>query len=127
MEFIFQIQFYHPFNVKGIEVLPVKQYHGPRCSVGYRIGKFAYSTDVKTMDKKGFELLKGIETWVVECTTDKEAIAHVSLEKIIEWVEYIKPKHTYLTHMGTEWDYDKLSNKLPKSIEPAYDGMKINS
>ncbi len=123
------IQFYHPFEVNGITVLPIKQYHGSIKSVGYRIGKFAYSTDVKSMDKKGLDLLKGIDTWVVECTTDKEAVGHVSLEKLLEWVDYIKPKHTYLTHLGTEWDYDKLSKKLPKNMEPVFDGMiiKINS
>ena len=123
------IKVYEPFLVNGISVLPIKQYHGSINSVGYRIGNFAYSTDVKVMDKKGFELLKGIDTWVLECTTDKETSGHVTLEKALDWIDYIHPKHAYLTHLGSEWDYDKLLKKLPKNVKPVYDGLvlKINT
>lgn len=122
------IKIYHPFKVKGISVIPIKQYHGSINSVGYRIGNFAYSTDVKKMDKRGFDLLKGIDTWILECTTDKITPAHVSLEEALNWIDYIHPKKAYLTHLGSEWDYDKLSQKLPKNVKPVYDGMiiKIN-
>ena len=119
------IKLYFPFMVKGISVLPIKQYHGSINSVGYRIGNFAYSTDVKSMDKKGFELLKGIDTWILECTTDKETSGHVTLEKALDWIDYVHPKRAYLTHLGSEWDYNKLSEKLPKNVKPVYDGLSI--
>ena len=121
------IKMYKPFKAKGISILPIKQYHGSINSVGYRIGNFAYSTDVKTMDKKGFELLKGIDTWILECTTNKETSGHVTLEEAMDWITYVNPKKAYLTHLGTEWDYDKLLKKLPKNIQPVYDGLKINT
>ena len=121
------IKIYKPFDVKGISILPIKQYHGSITSVGYRIGNFAYSTDVKYMDKKGFDLLKGIDTWVLECTTNKETSGHVSLEDVLDWIAYIHPKKAYLTHLGCEWDYDKLSKKLPKNVMPVYDGMVIKA
>ena len=78
---------------------------------------------------KEVELLKGIKTWVLECTTDHATKGHVSLEEVIEWVQKIHPKRVYLTHMGAEWDYNELSKKLPKNIKPVYDNMviKINS
>lgn len=121
------IKMYKPFEVKGISILPIKQYHGSINSVGYRIGNFAYSTDVKTMDKKGFELLKGIDTWILECTTNKETSGHVTLEEALDWINHIRPKKAYLTHLGTEWDYDLLLKKLPKNVKPVYDGLKINT
>ena len=110
------IKMYVPFTVKGISVIPIKQYHGALISVGYRIGNFAYSTDVKFMDKKGIELLKGIHTWVLECTTDKQTPGHVTLEEALEWIAYIQPQHAILTHMGTKWDYDLLYKRLPKNV-----------
>ena len=119
------LRFYTPFTIKGIGIIPIKQYHGLIFSVGYRIGKFAYSTDVKSMDQKGFELLKGIDTWVVECTTDHVTPGHVTLKEVLEWIQYIHPKKAYLTHLGTEWDYETLSQKLPPHTQPAYDGMEI--
>ncbi|MGN0919208.1 MAG: MBL fold metallo-hydrolase [Alphaproteobacteria bacterium] len=121
------VQMYHPFNVKGIDILPIKQYHGPINSVGYRIGNFAYSTDVKRMDPKGLELLKGIKTWVLECTTNKITAAHISLPEIKEWIELIQPQKVFLTHLGTEWDYDQMKRLLPQNVKPAYDGLKINT
>ena len=117
------IKMYQPFKVKGVSILPIKQYHGSINSVGYRIGNFAYSTDVKKMDKKGFDLLKGIDTWILECTTNKETPGHVSLEEALDWIKYIHPKKAYLTHLGTQWDYDELSRKLPKNVKPVYDSM----
>ena len=120
------IKIYQPFEVKGVLILPIKQYHGSINSVGYRIGNFAYSTDVKRMDKKGFELLKGIDTWVLECTTDKETPGHPTLDEVLDWIQYIHPKKAYLTHLGSEWDYDNLLKKLPKNVRPVYDNMLIN-
>ena len=121
------IRFYHSFKVSGIKVLPIKQYHGLINSVGYRVGSFAYSTDVKSMDKKGFDLLKGIDTWLLECTTNKVTSGHVDLKTALDWIDYVCPKRVYLTHMGTEWDYEALKKKLPKNIYPAYDGLKIKT
>ena len=113
------------FNIKRINICPIKQYHGTVNSVGYRIGKFAYSTDVKLMDKKGWEILQGIDTWVLGCVTDKPNNKHVCLDEAIEWINKIHPKKAYLTHLGSELDYDTLCQKLPKNIRPVYDGMTI--
>ena len=44
----------------------------------------------------------------------------------MEYIDYIKPKKTILTHMTALLDYDKLLNKCPKNVFPAYDGMEIN-
>lgn len=121
------VKMYQSFKVNGTEVMPIKQYHGDIISVGYRIGNFAYSTDVKKMDKKGFDLLKGIETWILECTTNKITPGHITLEEVLDWINYVHPKKVYLTHLGTEWDYDKLKKQLPKNVQPAYDGLKINT
>ena len=119
------IKMYHPFEIGKMKVLPIKQYHGNVNSVGYRIGNFAYSTDVKRMDEKGFKMLEGIDTWVLECTTDKITPGHVSLKEALDWIDAVRPKCAYLTHLGTQWDYDVLSKKLPKNVKVAYDGMTI--
>ena len=121
------IKMYIPFEVNGISVLPIKQYHGSINSVGYRIGSFAYSTDVKSMDKKGFELLTGIDTWILECTTSKITSGHILLDEALNWIDCIHPKRAYLTHLGDEWDYDELAKKLPKNVKPVYDGMIIKT
>ena len=121
-----KIQMFKEFQVNHLTVLPIKQYHDDLISVGYRIGNFAYSTDLKRMDKKGFDALQGIHTWVLGGWTHKENKKHISFDEAMSWVEKIKPKRVFLTHIGTHMDYDTLCQKLPKYIRPAYDGLVIN-
>ena len=51
----------------------------------------------------------------------------IDSKKVAVDIEYIHPRKAYLTHLGTEWDYDLLLKKLPKNIKPVYDGLKINT
>lgn len=116
---------YCSFEVNGLKILPIKQYHNKSLSMGYRIGDFAYSTDVKRMDEEGFEALKGVKTWILGVTTPVPNQTHIHLDEALEWIERIKPKRAFLTHMGTRMDYERLCHTLPSHIRPVYDGMEI--
>lgn len=120
------IQPYVPFDVKGTKITPILQHHGDGFSMGYRIGDFAYSTDVKSMDEQGFEAIKGIKTWMIGVVTPNPNNKHVTLIEALEWIERVKPERAYLTHMGTSMDYDELCRTLPAHIRPVYDGMVID-
>ena len=117
---------YKPFYVNGLKIIPIKQYHGTKNSFGYRINDFAYSTDVKSMDDEGFEILKGIKTWILGVTTPSENPNHINIEEALKWIDLIKPERAFITHMGTRMDYDELCKKLPSHIRPTYDGMEID-
>lgn len=117
---------YQPFLVNGLKILPIKQYHSDSISIGYRIGDFAYSTDVKQMDDKGFELLKGIKTWILGVTTPLENTHHINIDEAMQWIERVKPERVFFTHMGTRMDYEELCKTLPPFIRPVYDGMEID-
>ena len=115
-----------PFSVCGLSVLPIKQDHGYGTSLGFRMGNFAYSTDVKNMPEKAFKELEGIDTWVVDCLKEEEHPTHSHLSQTLEWIERVKPKRAILTHMHPLLDYETLQKKLPKGVEPAYDGLSFN-
>ena len=51
--------------------------------------------------------------------------SHASFEEIIEFVNYIKPKKTFLTHLTGLMDYETLLKKCPEYVEPAYDGLEF--
>lgn len=115
-----------PFKVKDTEIKPFAQIHGKYTSIGYRIGNFVYSTDVSDFTDEVFEeYLSGLDLWVVDCQGYSDSKTHSSLEKTLQWIERAKPKQAVLTHMGHEFDYEKLRKELPKSVEPAYDNMVI--
>ena len=108
-----------------MKVIPIPQQHGKGESFGYRIGDFAYSTDVVDMDPAGFDVLAGVKVWIMGVVTSVPNIKHLHTEKALEWIERIKPERAFFTHMGTRMDYDALCAYLPPYIRPVYDGMEI--
>ena len=115
------------FSVRGVDVMGFEQIHGKYKSLGYRIGNFAYSTDVSNFSDECFDgVLQGLDLWVVDCQGYADSSAHSIFEKTLKWIERVKPKRAILTHMGHEFDYDKIKSELPEGVEPGYDNMKIN-
>jgi phosphoribosyl 1,2-cyclic phosphate phosphodiesterase len=45
------------------------------------------------------------------------------LADTLRWVERLKPRHTILTNMHADLDYDTLRRDLPAHVEPGYDGI----
>jgi phosphoribosyl 1,2-cyclic phosphate phosphodiesterase len=119
------IEPYKSFNFKGVNILPLLQDHGYMNSLGFRIGDFAYSTDVVRMPDATINALKGIKVWIVGCLDFGQHPTHAGVEQVLEWVNIIKPEKVYLTHMSIGMDYDYLCNFLPENIRPAYDGMSL--
>ena len=50
-----------------MQVRLFEQDHGFIPSLGLRIGKFGYSTDVVNLDDAALGVLEGVDTWVVGC------------------------------------------------------------
>jgi phosphoribosyl 1,2-cyclic phosphate phosphodiesterase len=123
------------FRIGSLEVTAFQQIHGNQTSLGYRIGDFAYSTDVKSLPEESFEALKGIKTWVVDCADIEEQYTHSHLAQTLDWLKRVKPKRAILTHMNNTLDYEELCRTLriaiandiglPREIYPAHDGLRI--
>lgn len=113
------------FDVCGIQFIPISQIHGKENSLGFRVGNFAYSTDVNGFLPESMEKLRGLDVWVVDCLRYTDSATHAKLELTMEWIRELKPKRAILTHMAHEIDYDTLKSELPEGIEPGYDGLTI--
>jgi phosphoribosyl 1,2-cyclic phosphate phosphodiesterase len=48
----------------------------------------------------------------------RQALAHIAR---------LKPKRAILTHMTADLDYATLKRELPSGVEPAFDGMVIET
>jgi len=116
---------YVGFNAAGVDIMPFDQDHGYMRSLGFRIGDFAYSTDVVHMPKESFAVLNGVKTWIVDCFIDEPHQTHAHVAKTLEWIERVKPDRAILTHLSARLDYEKLLIKCPPGVEPAFDGMEI--
>lgn len=111
-------------EIGELEIEWFYQDHGQISSIGYRIGDFAYCTDVKAFPKESFDKLYGIKQWIVD-GLPYEAKQHAHIDEVKQWVEQLKPEMTYLTHMNAGCDYETLCQSLPDNVRPAYDGLEL--
>jgi phosphoribosyl 1,2-cyclic phosphate phosphodiesterase len=114
-----------PFTAAGLPVVPFAQDHGRVVSLGFRIGRFGYSTDVTELDEAAFEALAGIDLWVVDCLRREPHPTHSHLAKTLAWIERVRPRRAVLTHMDQSLDYRDLQAELPPGVEPGHDGLAI--
>lgn len=115
-----------PFQIGRLEVTPFEQAHGfGSKTLGYRIGPMAYSTDVVELPEEAFEILQGLDLWIVDCLRFEPHMTHAHFDKAIGWIERLKPKHAILTHLNHQTDYDAVKAKCPPGVEPGYDGLSV--
>lgn len=114
-----------PFVAAGLSVVPFVQDHGFSETLGFRIGRFGYSTDVVRLDERAFAALAGVEVWIVDCIRHAPHPTHSHIEQTLAWIERLKPRRAILTHMDQSLDYAALRRDLPPGVEPGYDGLVI--
>lgn len=115
-----------PFFIKGVKIEPIEVFHGKLPIYGYRIGKFAYVTDAKTIAEEEKEKLYGLDVLILNTLRWRDHFAHFSVEEGLRLVEEVKPCRTFLTHLCHEIGrHDDFASRLPSGVEPAYDGLHI--
>jgi phosphoribosyl 1,2-cyclic phosphate phosphodiesterase len=114
------------FSIAGIEVIPIRLMHGNLPIFGYRIGDFAYLTDLKTIPETEYEKLKGLNTLVINALREQEHISHQTLGDALKQIEKIKPQKAYLTHMSHHFGLHAAREKqLPENVFIAFDGLVV--
>ena len=116
-----------PFNIKGIDIMPIAGRHSTRFNVtGYRIGKLAYMTDFKEIDECELRKLEGVEVLIINALRFAPHPSHFSVEEATAISRRIAPRRTILTHLSHEIGLHATSpERLPQGIELGYDGMVI--
>lgn len=115
------------FKVGDITVVPVDVMHNRVQVFGFRIGNFAYITDAKTIAEKEMKKLKGLDVLVINALREEPHHSHFSLQDALEFIEEVKPKRSYLTHISHNLGFhEQVQAKLPKNVFLAYDNLKIS-
>ncbi len=115
-----------PFNVKEVEIIPVRVRHMHLEIYGFRIGNFAYLTDANYIPEESKEKLIGIKYLVINALRKEKHISHFSLREAIDFIREISPKRAFLTHISHQMGvYKHVEKELPAGIMLAYDGLKM--
>ncbi len=116
----------NPFHIDGIEVTPVRIYHAKLPIFGYRIGNFAYLTDVKSIPDSEIDKLKDLEVLVIDALRPQAHISHLTTEESFDYIKKIKPKKAYLIHMSHHFGlHAEMEKKMPENVFISYDGLEI--
>lgn len=112
------------FELFDVEIQPFEVMHYKMPVIGYRIGKFAYVTDAKTVSDATKDVLKGVEVLVVNALQEQPHISHFTLEEALVFIQEINPKKAYLTHISHRFGtHEYIRNILPENVFAAYDQL----
>lgn len=107
------------------QIIPIDVSHGSEKATGYRIGGFAYVTDVSAIPAPSMEKLRGLDVLVIGALRYTPHPKHFTIKQATEIVEELKPVRTYFTHIAHEVEHEQADSELPDCINLAYDGLEI--
>ena len=114
-----------PFELFGVKITPIPVMHGRSQILGYRIGNFAYMTDVSEIPESSFALLKDLDVILLDCLRETAHQTHINMEQSLGYLSRIQAKQSYMIHMTHDLEYTTLTSKLPKNVFAGYDGLKL--
>ena len=84
------------FDINDIKITPISYMHANLQVYGFRIGDFAYVTDLKAIDNQEIEKLKNLEVLVLNAIRIEEHFSHLNLKEALDLISLIKPKKYFL-------------------------------
>lgn len=114
------------FMVRTLKVRAFPLDHGYSMTTGFRLGdRVAYTTDALNLTDDAKQQIRGVNLWVVGAFTDGPHPTHAHLEKVLGWIDELKPRRAVITHMGPKLDFDAVNSRCPVGVTAAYDGMVV--
>ena len=97
--------------------------------LGFRFGDCAYVTDANYIPDSEFDKLQGLKVFVLNTVKRGKHISHYALEEAIDVCRRVGARQSYLTHLShMRPRHAELSAELatlPFSLQPAFDGLKV--
>ena len=102
------------------------QDHGDIQSLGFRIGRLAYSSDVINFPSSAYSAIENLDVWIIDALRWRFHPSHLSVEGALSWIKRMRPQHAILTNLAMDLDYNTLKQTIPCNVEPAYDGLTFD-
>jgi len=116
-------------TIGDISIKVTDQPHGSIHSAGLRFeadgGAIGYATDFNILTDRMRKLYDDLDLWIVDALRRNPHPSHPHLAEALGWIEQLRPKRAALTHLDQSMDYATLLAELPKTVEPAYDGLEV--
>jgi len=114
-----------PFDLFGLEFLPIPILHGPQTIYGFRFGNAAYLTDHSDIPASSMDLLRSLDVIFLDALRYKPHPTHSTVERSIKTVGQLGVRRAFFTHICHDLGHERAESMLPPHIRLAYDGLEI--
>lgn len=110
---------------EGIKIGYCHYMQGDMKVTGYRIGDFAYISDIHDYSSSIFDSLQGVNHLVLSALRAEPSRVHLSLDQAVDFARKVGARQTRLTHLSHFLDYEEANRNLPPDVQLGYDGLTI--
>lgn len=108
-----------------VKITPIPAQHGDLEVLGYRIGDFAYLTDVSAIPESSKTLLHDLDVLVIDGLREEAHPTHLTFDAATQVAREVSAGETYFIHMTHTVRHAESDSRLPEDVRLAYDGLKL--
>jgi phosphoribosyl 1,2-cyclic phosphate phosphodiesterase len=112
-------------NFQGIPIEYMSYFQTNMKVTGFRVGTFAYVSDIREYTDDLLNSLSGVKTLVLSALRHTPTLMHFSIDEAIALARRVGAQITYLTHVAHDLEYQTTSAMLPPDVRLSYDGLEI--
>ena len=109
----------------GVRFLRIPVLHGRQQITGYRFGSAAYLTDMSDIPPESLSLLQDLDILILDALRRTPHPSHSHVDRSVAFVEQLKPKRAFFTHISHDLDHEATEATLPPHIRLAHDGLQL--
>jgi phosphoribosyl 1,2-cyclic phosphate phosphodiesterase len=118
-----------PFELMGVQIVPVPLRHGDLEVLGFRFGRAAYLTDFSSLPDSSAALLEDLDNLIVDALRDIPHPMHQTVDQALALIEKLKPRRAWFTHIAHDLAHAETNERLRKlglrHVQLAYDGLQF--
>jgi riboflavin kinase/FMN adenylyltransferase len=119
-----------PFELMGVQFVPVPLLHGDLEVLGFRFGRAAYLTDFSSLPETSAALLTDLDDLVIDALRDAPHPMHQTVDQALALVEKLQPRRAWFTHIAHDLSHAETNDRLRKlglrHVQLAYDGLQFD-
>lgn len=115
-----------PFNVNGLDIVPINVMHHLMPVMGFRFNDFTYITDANFIAEEEKKKILGSKVLVLNTLRKEKHISHFTLDEGIALARELAIPQVYFTHISHQLGlHEEVSTELPHGMALAYDGLEV--
>jgi riboflavin kinase/FMN adenylyltransferase len=119
-----------PFELMGLQFVPVPLLHGDLEVLGFRFGRAAYLTDFSSLPPASAALLEDLDDLVIDALRDIPHPMHQTVNQALALIEKLKPRRAWFTHIAHDLAHAETNDRLRRlglrHVQLAYDGLQFD-